>query len=544
MTPTKIVVTNRRALEAKYGAGASRVFGEVEALVKADARRGIATSVVCLDRPADVAPFGAAAVADARDQEGAKKAVDAIDEAIRPHYYLLLGGPDIVPMQELENPTGLVTKMEGSGDADMNVPSDMPYACDAPFSKLPADFQYPSRAVGRLPDLLWAKRPTYLVELLRLAAAARLLPRSAYEDWFALSAACWNGSTTKTVRKIFGSASRLLLSPPHGDRWKASFLAPRLHYFNCHGGNMDDGFAGQYPHDDRNHADEQTLAFTARNLRGRVKPGTVVAAECCYGAQLFDSANVSNPLAQRDSPDALWPSRGRVGIALEYLRQGARGVFGSTTVAYGPPDDNAHADVICRIFVQKVLAGCSLGRAALEARIGYARSVKWPSPVMWKTLAQFHLLGDPSIHAVAGGGEERHRAVSVAQAHRQEMERRRRHRDRLRLESEALEKARQLFQVDEAPPQRLGEFFEQARRMGIEGKFLRALTLLDGASRQAQGDDSLAAKRQANQVLMIASAYSEEWKRLKGRSPFPRVKLLLAHYRDGKVAATEMLESR
>ncbi len=41
-----------------------------------------------------------------------------------------------------------------------------------------------------------------------------------------------------------------------------------------------------------------------------------------------------------------------------------------------------------------------------------------------------------------------------------------------------------------------------------------------------------------------ASAYSEEWKRLKGRSPFPRVKLLLAHYRDGKVAATEMLESR
>ena len=83
----------------------------------------------------------------------------------------------------------------------MNVPSDMPYACDAPYSshRDPADFLYPSRAVGRLPDLLWAKRPTYLVELLRLAAAARPLPRQAYRDWFALSAARWNGSTSKTV---------------------------------------------------------------------------------------------------------------------------------------------------------------------------------------------------------------------------------------------------------------------------------------------------------------------------------------------------------
>ena len=36
---------------------------------------------------------------------------------------------------------------------------------------------------------LWAKRPTYLVALLRLAAAARPMPRQAYRDWFALSAA-------------------------------------------------------------------------------------------------------------------------------------------------------------------------------------------------------------------------------------------------------------------------------------------------------------------------------------------------------------------
>jgi hypothetical protein len=544
MVPSKVILTHWGALESKYGAGALRVRRTVEDLVAADARRGIVTAVVGIDRAGDLAPFGALAVADPRDEEGAKRAVDAIDESARPHYYLILGGPDIVPMPELENPTGIVSRAAGSGDSDMTVPSDMPYACDAPFSRDPADFLYPSRVVGRLPDLLWAKRPTFLVELLRHAAAARPLPRSAYRDWFGLSAASWKTSSRLTARQVFGSASRLVLCPPREDRWSRADLSPRVHFINCHGGNMDDVFNGEHPDDGSELAGAQPVALSARSLRGRVTPGTVVAAECCYGAQLFDSSNVTNPTAQRDSLQAQWPGRGTRGIALEYLAQGARGFFGSTTVAYGPPDDNMHADVICRVFLEKLLGGSSLGRAALEARIAYARSVKWPSPVMWKTLAQFHLLGDPSVHPVAGGEPERHRAVSAAEAHRQELGRRRRRRERDRRATQALAAARQVFQEDEAPPRRLEEFFETARRMGVEGKFVRALTLVAGLRKVQQGDPSLAAARQANQVIMVSAAYQDELKRLRGRTPFPRVKLFLAHYRGGTVAFTESLVSR
>ncbi len=547
MAPSKIIVTNVGALEAKYRSGTSRVLRAVEELIAADAQRGILTRLVALDRARDLAPFGASPVRDARDQQGAKQAVDAIDafdEESRPHYYLILGGPDIVPMQELENTTGIVSHAAGTGDSDFNVPSDIPYACDAPYSRMAADFQYPSRVVGRLPDLLWAKRPDYLVEVLHLAAAARPRPRAEYEKCFALSAKCWQASTRKSVEKLFGDGTRVDLSPPRKDPWPPPALAPRVHFINCHGGNMDAAFAGEdLPDEDGNRGD-QPVALTARTLRGKVTPGTVVAAECCYGAQLFDSSLGRTLANLQEVPDVAWPTRGTPGIALEYLRQGACGFFGSTTVAYGPPEDNDHADVICRVFLEKVLEGCSLGRAALEARLAYVRSVKWASPVLWKTLAQFQLLGDPSVHPVEGGRPERRRAVSAGEAHRQELERRRRHRVRDRREARELEAARQYFQEDEVSPVRKEEVLAKAEALGVRNKFVRALTLLSGHKKVSQGDPSLAALRQANQVVMIVEAYKEERKRLRGRPPFPRVALVLAHYRDGVITHVERLVSR
>jgi len=551
---TKIVVTHWAAIEAKYGTGASRILAALEGLVAADAARGIATTLVRLDRATDLAPFGALPMRDARDQEGAKRAVDAIDEAIRPHYYLILGGPDIVPMQELENTIGMVSRSAAVGDSDFNVPSDAPYACDAPYSKDPTDFQHPSRVVGRLPDLTWAKRPVYLVELLRLAAAARPLPRAEFEKGFALSAKCWERATRACVEALFGRGARVDLSPPRKDPWPSSVLAPRLHFINCHGGNMDAAFAGEDVPDEDGNRGDFSVALTARTLRGKVTPGTVVAAECCYGAQLFDSSRGRDPGDPRDIPDVEWPARGTPGIALEYLRQGASGYFGSSTVAYGasysPPGDpafgNEHADVICRVFLEKVLEGCSLGRAALEARLAYARSVKRASPVLWKTLAQFHLLGDPSVHPVAGGRPERHRAVSAAQAHRQELERREHHRERDRREARAMEAAREHFQEDELPPERMGEVLARAEALGVRNKAVRAFTLLSGSRKVAKGDPSLAARRQANQVLMVTEAFETERKRLRKRIPYSRFGLVIAHYRDGRIVedAIERLDSR
>jgi hypothetical protein len=112
-----------------------------------------------------------------------------------------------------------------------------------------------------------------------------------------------------------------------------------------------------------------------------VREGAVVAAECCYGAQLYDFA-----MAHTNPP-----------ICMSYMGNGAIAFVGSTTIAYGPSDSNAQADLITQYFMQQVLAGASLGRAFLEARHQFIRSQVMASPTNLKTVAQFILLGDPSL---------------------------------------------------------------------------------------------------------------------------------------------------
>jgi len=99
----------------------------------------------------------------------------------------------------------------------------------------------------------------------------------------------------------------------------------------------------------------------------------------------------------------LWAPQGVDGqepMPIAYLRSGAFGFFGSSTIAYGPADSNGDADLVCQYFIESVLNGASIGRAALEARQKFVRGVTVLSPVNTKTLAQFSLLGDPSIQPV------------------------------------------------------------------------------------------------------------------------------------------------
>ena len=93
--------------------------------------------------------------------------------------------------------------------------------------------------------------------------------------------------------------------------------------------------------------------------------------------------------------------RGHLAMPLRYLQEGAYGFFGSTNTAYGTAKGNEWADVLCRHFLKRVLAGASLGRAALMARHEFIGRKGLADPAQLKTLAQFCLLGDPSIHPVA-----------------------------------------------------------------------------------------------------------------------------------------------
>lgn len=153
-----------------------------------------------------------------------------------------------------------------------------------------------------------------------------------------------------------------------------------MHFINCHGGPADFHFYGQkgssYP-----------VAHESPDIAGKILEGTVATAECCFGAELYNSFKPVQDM----------------GICNRYLLDGAYGFFGSTSTAYGPASGNGQADIITQDFLRHVLSGASLGRAALQARQDYVLKNAVLDPIDLKTLSQFYLLGDPSIHPVTTG---------------------------------------------------------------------------------------------------------------------------------------------
>src|SRR3954454_4738134 len=148
----KIIVTNGAALRAKYGP-AFDLAKTVKSLLDKDATRDLATRVVDLSSPNAMKELKHAAV-KATDRKANKTAIDAIHKQIRPQYLVILGSVDVVPHQNLKNPT--------PDDEDPNVPGDLPYACEAAYGTSPSAFRAPTRVVGRLPDETGASTPALL----------------------------------------------------------------------------------------------------------------------------------------------------------------------------------------------------------------------------------------------------------------------------------------------------------------------------------------------------------------------------------------------
>lgn len=364
----KVIVTHRGALRAKYGAAyAARVVPAIAALVAADRTRGLVTRVVHLDAKTEMRKLDAPPVTTAGSRRQHKAAIDGVFAALRPAYLCLLGAVDVIPHQDLANPL--------ASDGDPVAWSDLPYACDAGYAKRIDAFLAPTRVVGRLPDVTGATAPDDLVAALGFAANATSRPAGDYDAYLALTAKVWSASTAQSVTQVFGNASDVQAIPPQSPPWPA--LARRAHFINCHGATADPHFYGQqgasYP-----------VAHDAALLAGLAE-GTVASVECCYGAELYDPALAG----------------GAAGICHAYLRQGAHAFFGSSTIAYGPASGNGQADLICQYFLREVRAGASTGEAALKARQAFVRQLAIADPADLKTLAQFMLLGDPSLHPVA-----------------------------------------------------------------------------------------------------------------------------------------------
>jgi hypothetical protein len=390
----KIIVSNRAALTAKYKtAGLKKIKTAINALIAADAKRGIKSRLVYLDEAAAMKSFKGKAVTDASSARQNKEAVDAIFRAVNPEYLMILGAPDVVPHQDMASPT-----FDPPDDPDKCAFGDLPYACDTPYARDIATFKGPTRVVGRLPDLTKAEEPSHLIAL--LATATKYQPRDVmdYGPYFGLSTHSWRKSTELTLFTVFGDSAALALAPPKGPTHPAGSLGALSHFINCHGGMSDPTFYGEK-------GTSQPESLTSNSIAKKIKPGTVAAVECCYGAELYDSVTLSLPMP----------------ICQRYLARGAYGYFGSSTIAYGPAEGNGAADLITQNFLAAILEGASLGRAALLARQRFIQQTAELDPVDLKTLGQFNLLGDPSIHpAVVTSATSVPKGIDTKRSDRQE----------------------------------------------------------------------------------------------------------------------------
>jgi hypothetical protein len=438
--PSKVIISNNSALSRKYGVGDAKVKTAIQNWISRDAAKGITAQFVALDDRTDMNALGLTPVARWNDQADVKRAVDEIFNKLNPDYTLLFGGADVIPHQEMKNPV--------PGDDDSSVPSDLPYACNAEFSSNIGDFVGATRVITRLPDINADSNPANAVTLITAATNVSSQPVTFYMDYLGVSAEVWSKSTQLSLISLFGNASTEQKVPRAGPPWPATEISRPSHFFNCHGAPADPKWYGQSKLD----PDDYPVAHETRSMLGKISPATVVAAECCYGAQLYDPSLAA----------------GQLPLCNAYLQSGACAFWGSSTIAYGPASSNDNADLICQYFFDEVLKGASLGRAALMARQRYARKTLTLSPVDLKTLAQFLIYGDASTVCVISKtvGELSMKSFGAgARAMDSEVKQRRAH---LLVDGEDLQRSRATtFQPIEPQGKKSEQINELAKNFGI-----------------------------------------------------------------------------
>ncbi|NJM30662.1 MAG: hypothetical protein HC855_11655 [Rhizobiales bacterium] len=374
---TKVIVTNFSALSEKYGAaGLKDIKSALDRLIKADAARELQTKVISLDSTAAMKKVKGKVVGSATSERDTKIAIDAICKSLEPAYLVILGSADVVCHIKLNNPLNTDSDADNDDD-DPDVPSDLPYTCDASFSRDIATFLGPTRVMGRIPDITGGTDASELVRLLDQSAKSKPGSKADYAKPFSITASVWKGSTAESVENIFGPGHATVNSPPPGHPGINPKLKARSWFINCHGAKADPKFYGEGP--PRTFAD----AMESSKIAGKITSGTVIAAECCYGAELYDVQ-----LAGTATP-----------ISNQALLSGAIGYVGATTIAYGPAAGNGAADLITQFFLIRVLGGASLGRSFLQAQHQFIQRESMSDPVNLKTIGQFLLLGDPSLQA-------------------------------------------------------------------------------------------------------------------------------------------------
>lgn len=411
--PLGLIVSNRTALEAKYGpAGASRIHRALTELANAmTSEKRLRALVVYLDDPQTLQPYGLTP-ADPKNPQELKGTLNRLEERLRDGkdgkyregtYLLLIGGDDIMPFHPLPDP---------NDDEDGLVASDHPYAC---FGDNHLSFQ---RAVGRLPDGV-SRDVGFLLKLITAATEAHRSPRrrSSFRQilggWlgrtrracpeacqrdgavtsFGYTASIWRRAAREVFSSI-GQTSLLRTSPPLTSEEMPSLgpMAPRFSYFNLHGlrdsaywyGQRDPTYAAGYP--------LFPVAIKPDNIPVTPHPDTIVFSEACYGAHILNKDQMSS-------------------LALRFLAAQALGVVGSTALAYGAIDAPlVGADLLAKAFWELVKAGYPIGQALSQAKQTLAEEMLarqgYLDPEDQKTILSFILYGDPTLVVEPGSKDK------------------------------------------------------------------------------------------------------------------------------------------
>lgn len=385
MPSVKLSITVKAALEAKYPAAArARIDTALKKWIAADAARGILTTHVALDDAAAMGQLGVAAIKGRATALRCKRAIDALCRKLAPEYVVIVGGDEIVPHFRVANPS-----QSPDGDTDTEVTTDNPYACSTPYrAKDRKSYLVPDRVLGRVTDVDGDADPALIVGQLDRAAAWKPRPRSFYASAYSVCCDAWKPSGADCMRNLGLPTSELMISPPTVDATATARtrLARPLHLIKCHGAELDARFFGQ-----RGNSYPEVLA--SATVQARVTAGTLVGAMCCYGAQVHSPAD----------PASTTP--GALPLAAAYLKQGAVAMMGATKIAWVGPEVMMCADWIVAGYLKSALGGASVGRALLESKQEYMRFLgaqgQPPDSADEKTLIEFVLLGDPSLHPVA-----------------------------------------------------------------------------------------------------------------------------------------------
>jgi peptidase C25-like protein len=402
----KLSVTVKSRLEDKYApADLQQINNKVKGWIEADDKRGIQTVHVHVDDTKEMDEFGVTPVSAKPTPEEIKEAIEKLWVSDKfpspPHYLVLFGAEDIVPMFPVPNPS-----YDPNGiDKDPTVPSDNPYATPLDFNPLDPTNSYliPQRAIGRIPDMVSDPEgpkhkgdPAWFVRYLDTATKWESRNKSDYKDPYAICTAEARFAGNDFMQKTFDDPGlRPFICPTDSDAVDSptsrDHLSPGLHIIKCHGNKGDPTFWGFSVLDQRK-KEHPCAAITSASLTALLKSSAVVASMCCYGAQIFLP------------PDPNARSRGEWPVASTYLRNGALGFVGSTMMAWVGLSKMGAADWLVQGYLKNVLGGDSIGNAFLASKQDYRGHYSMNDDILAeeeeKTLIEYILLGDPSIHPV------------------------------------------------------------------------------------------------------------------------------------------------